>query len=82
MTETEENTTLVRCSMRFFANDKDQKEAARIVLSGLLAEAARAVENGEPEDLAEYSEITITLQKKRWDRKFVFELRAIDGGDV
>lgn len=75
---TEENTTLVRYSMRFFADDKDQREAAREALSGLLAVAARAVENGEPGDLAEYSEITITLRKKRWDREFVFELKAIE----
>lgn len=74
---TEESTNLVRYSMRFFADSKDQKEAARIVLSGLLAMAARAVEDGEPEDLAEYSEITITLQKRRWDRRFVFELKAM-----
>jgi len=63
--------------MRFFADDKDQKEAARVALSGLLIMAARAVEDGEPEDLAKYSEITITLQKERWDRKFVFELKAV-----
>ena len=75
---TEDKTTLVRHSMRFFADEKDQKEAARIALSGLLMMAARAVEDGEPEDLAEYSVITISLQKKRWDRTFVFELKAME----
>lgn len=78
---TEKSTELVKYSMRFFANDKDQKEAARFALSGLLMMAARAVENGEPEDLAEYSEIIITLRKKRWDREFVFELKAMEEKD-